>query len=310
MENKKNTRIIFYGTPYFAVPSLKALVTEGYNVVAVVTAADKKAGRGMKLQMSDVKKAAIELNIPVFQPTNLKSDIFQETLKELNPTIQIVIAFRMLPVKVWDFPPMGTFNLHGSLLPKYRGAAPIHHAIINGEKETGITTFFLKHEIDTGNILLSDKCNIEETDTVGSVHDKLMLLGSKLVVKTMDGILDESIVEKEQKYTDSLPHAPKLSKEFCEIDWSKTAIENYNFIRGLNPFPVARTFLDGKILKIYFAEISDKKLNKPIDIEEDKLFIQCADTALKVTDLQLEGKKRMKAEDFLKGYSGELKLSC
>ncbi len=309
MGKKNKIRIIFYGTPYFAVPSLKALVEADYNVVGAVTAPDKKAGRGMKIQMSDVKKAALELDIPVFQPTNLKSDSFQEILKELNPTIQIVIAFRMMPEKVWDFPPMGTFNLHGSLLPKYRGAAPIHHAIINGEKESGVTTFFLKHEIDTGNILMRASCVIEKTDTVGSVHDKLMLLGADLVVKTMDGILDESIEEKEQEYTGNLPHAPKLSKEFCEINWKKAAIENYNFIRGLNPFPVARTFLDGKILKIYFAEISDKKISKSIEIIEDKLYIQCADVALEITDLQLEGKKRMKAEDFLKGYGGELRLS-
>ena len=310
MGKNNKTRILFYGTPYFAVPSLKALIEADYNVVGVVTAPDKKAGRGMKLQMSDVKKAAIELDIPVFQPTNLKSETFQETLKELNPTIQIVIAFRMMPVKVWDFPPMGTFNLHGSLLPKYRGAAPIHHAIINGEKETGVTTFFLKHEIDTGNVLMSAKCKIEETDTVGSVHDKLMLLGADLVVKTMDGLLNESIVEKEQGYTQNLPHAPKLSKEFCEIDWTKTAPEVYNFIRGLNPFPVARTFLDGKILKIYASEKTSIKLAKPIEIQEGKLYIQCCDSALEIKELQLEGKKRMFAEDFLKGYSGEIVLSA
>ena len=294
MGKKKNTRILFYGTPYFAVPSLKALVEANYNIIGVVTAPEKKA--------------ALELEIPVFQPTNLKSDSFQETLKELNPTIQIVIAFRMMPIKVWDFPPMGTFNLHGSLLPKYRGAAPIHHAIINGEKATGVTTFFLKHEIDTGNILLQDTCKIENTDTVDSVHDKLMKIGADIVVNTMAGILDESIKEVEQDYKNNLPHAPKLSKEFCEIDWNKTALENYNFIRGLNPFPVARTYLDGKILKIYFALISNKNIQKPIEIIEDKLFIQCADLAIEITELQLEGKKRMKAKDFLKGYSGELKL--
>lgn len=316
MGKTKNTRILFYGTPYFAVPSLIALIEAGYNVIGVVTAPDKKAGRGMKTQMSDIKKAAIKLNLPVFQPTNLKSEDFQETLKELDPTIQIVIAFRMMPVKVWDFPPMGTFNLHGSLLPKYRGAAPIHHAIINGEKETGITTFFLKHEIDTGNILLQDTCPITDEDNVGTVHDKLMELGAKLVVKTMQGIEENSIVEKEQNYSEDLPHAPKLDKEFCVIDWNDTARANFNFIRGLNPFPVARTFLNGKIFKIYASKESNLKLapskdghSKPIEVINEKLYIQCCDTALEITEVQLEGKKRMKTDEFLKGYSGEMELS-
>lgn len=309
MDKSINTRILFYGTPFFAVPSLKALVEANYNVIGVVTAPDKKAGRGMKTQMSDVKKAAIELDLPVFQPTNLKSDDFQETLKNLAPTIQIVIAFRMMPVKVWDFPPLGTFNLHGSLLPKYRGAAPIHHAIINGEKETGITTFFLKHEIDTGNILLQDTCPITDQDNVGTIHDKLMEQGAQLVVKTMKGILEKTIEEKEQEYSEDLPHAPKLTKEYCVVNWNKTARENFNFIRGLNPFPVARTFLNGKILKIYASKESNLKLAKPIEVINEQLYIQCCDLALEITEVQLEGKKRMSANDFLKGYTEELVLS-
>lgn len=300
---QKHPRIVFYGTPDFAVPSLKALHEEGFNVVGVVTAPDRKAGRGMSLNLSAVKKAALELNIPVFQPTNLKSDDFQESLKDLSPDIQIVIAFRMLPEKVWNFPPIGTFNLHASLLPNYRGAAPINHAIINGETETGLTTFFLKHEIDTGNILMQTKVPIESQDNAGTLHDKLMQEGATLVTNTLEGIINESIIPKPQELPKEGTHAPKLSKEYCNIDWDQPAKDVINFVRGLSPYPAARTILNGKILKIYSAEISSRIIETGrIDVNQDGIWVGCNPGSIDIKELQLEGKKKMPLKDFLNGY--------
>jgi methionyl-tRNA formyltransferase len=301
--NLDNPRILFYGTPDFAVPSLKALVASGYNVVGVVTAPDRKSGRGMALNLSAVKKAALELDIPVFQPTNLKSEEFHQELSSLSPDIQIVIAFRMLPFVVWDFPKMGTFNLHASLLPNYRGAAPINHAIINGEKETGITTFFLKHEIDTGNILMQKTVPIEDEDNAGSLHDKLMNEGSKLVVDTLEGVLDGSITPSEQGIPREGTHAPKLSKEFCNVNWSLSSKEVFNFVRGLSPYPAARTEFEGKVLKLYQVKESDVELGSgEFRINENGMWVGCKSGSIEILELQMEGKKRMPIKDFLNGY--------
>jgi len=239
------------GTPDFAVPSLDILVKNGYEVVAVITATDKMGGRGnKKLLESAVKKYAVANNIPILQPKNLKNEQFLEQLQSYKADLQIVVAFRMLPVVVWDMPPIGTFNLHGSLLPKFRGAAPIHWAVINGEKETGVTTFFLKHEIDTGNILFSEKTPIGEHETTGDVHDRLMHIGAEVVLRTVKAIEADNYTPHKQDESE-VSHAPKLNDEICEIDFDQKTQKVYNFIRGLSPYPVAWTTLDDKKLKIY-----------------------------------------------------------
>ena len=233
-------RIVFFGTPEFASTSLKAIVKEGFEVVGVVTAPDKKAGRGRKLQSSHVKETATSLNIPVAQPTNLKSEDFQEQLQQWSPDLGVVIAFRMLPERVWSFPTLGTVNLHGSLLPAYRGAAPIHHAVINGAKRTGVTSFFLKHEIDTGDLILSDVIDIPEDMNTGELHDQLMNLGAQTMIKTLSLIMEfgkNTPTTAQGEITDSTPIAPKLNREFCELDSNQHSQDVYNKIRGLSPFP-------------------------------------------------------------------------
>ncbi|OEK03816.1 methionyl-tRNA formyltransferase [Roseivirga sp. 4D4] len=294
------------GTPEFAVPSLQILVENGYNVVAVITAPDRPKGRGQKLATTPVKDYAVAQGIPVLQPTNLKSPEFLEELKSYNANLQIVVAFRMLPVAVWDMPEIGTFNLHGSLLPQYRGAAPINWAIINGEKETGVTTFFLKHEIDTGNIIFQDREPIEEDDTVGDLYGRLMEKGAKLVLKTVRAIESGDYPQEPQDTSQEIKHAPKIFKETCEIDWTKSSEEVYNFIRGLSPYPAAWTHLNGKKFKIFGA----KKLDftsvgeEPGDYETDNksyLHIQTGGNAIAITQLQMEGKKRMDIKSFLLG---------
>jgi methionyl-tRNA formyltransferase len=314
-------RIIFMGTPEFAVASLDALVQAGNNIIAVITAPDKPAGRGMKLTESAVKKYAVEKQLPVLQPVKLKDPAFIETLKGLQADLQIVVAFRMLPEVVWNMPPMGTINLHGSLLPQYRGAAPINWAVINGEKETGVTTFKLKHEIDTGDILLQDSFPIGDDDTAGEVHDKMKEIGARLLVKTVDGlakgILEErpqqsmgnaSTIAQHQLATGNeieLKHAPKLFTETCKIDWNQPVAAIHNLIRGLSPYPAAFTYLNGKSLKIYKAKKEVHASPKsPGSIETDnKTYLKFAakDGYINVIDLQLEGKKRMNVEDFLRG---------
>ncbi|MFN8296926.1 MAG: methionyl-tRNA formyltransferase [Chitinophagales bacterium] len=311
---KRDLRIVFMGTPDFAVPSLDILVQCNYEVVAVITAPDKPAGRGQQLHQSAVKKYAVEKNLKVLQPEKLKNTEFIAELKSLEANLFIVVAFRMLPEIIWQMPEYGTFNLHASLLPQYRGAAPINWAVINGEKETGVTTFFLKHEIDTGNIILQEKIKIEEDDNAGSVHDKLMNIGAQLLLKTVQAIEKNTIEEKtqEQVIQHSLKHAPKIFKETCLIDWNKSAVEIHNLIRGLSPYPTAFTHLDGKVLKIFKTQIDNKSIEQishyvrnDVEIITDNksfLSIKCADTYLDILELQLEGKKRMRIDEFLRGY--------
>lgn len=306
MKNYKELRIVFMGTPEFAVASLDALVKAGCNIVCVITAPDKPAGRGMQLQQSAIKKYAVENNLHVLQPEKLKKPEFLSELKSLNADLQIVVAFRMLPEIVWDMPPMGSVNLHGSLLPQYRGAAPINWAVINGEKETGVTTFKLKHEIDTGDILLQESFAIGENETAGEVHDKMKEIGAALLVKTVKGLADNSLKEVPQIFDAALKHAPKLFTDTCKIDFNKGTEEVHNLIRGLSPFPGAFTSLNGKTLKIYKSE---KEINSPADEPgsfktDNKTFLKfaCADGYILVKELQLEGKKRMSVEDFLRGY--------
>jgi len=316
INNKEDLRIIFMGTPEFAVESLKELVENKYNVVGVITMPDKPAGRGYKLQQSPVKEYAEKRGLKILQPKNLKDEEFLNELKELNADLQIVVAFRMLPEVVWSMPPMGTFNLHASLLPQYRGAAPINWAIINGEKETGITTFFLKHEIDTGEIIFQEKLAVNEDDNAESMHDKLMIKGAKLVVKTVDAIIENnfSTIPQNQLYKNSteLKSAPKIFKDDCRIDWNKKSNELFDFIRGLSPYPAAWTELirydtnECIRVKIFNSEKIEGNNDTQVGsiLTDNKSFIDVAvnDGFLKVTDLQLSGKKRMKAVDFLNGY--------
>ncbi|NCI47146.1 methionyl-tRNA formyltransferase [Sediminibacterium sp. WSJ-3] len=298
------------GTPEFAVASLDALVQAGFPVVGVVTAPDKPAGRGMKLTESAVKKYALEKGLPTLQPEKLKSPVFLAELAELKADLQIVVAFRMLPELVWSMPPMGTVNLHGSLLPQYRGAAPIHWAVINGEKETGVTTFQLRHEIDTGNILLQESFPIGADETTGEVHDRMKTIGAALLVRTVKGLASGTLGGKEQDSvaTDAatLKHAPKLFTETCEIHWENTADSIHNLVRGLSPFPGAFTKLDGKTLKIFRSskEKATPASQPGIPFSDGRSFLKfsCADGYIQVLDLQLEGKKRMPVGDFLRGY--------
>ena len=324
------------GTPEFAVASLEALVKAGCNIVGVITAPDKPGGRGMQLQQSAVKKYAVENNLHVLQPEKLKNPEFLTELKSLDADLQIVVAFRMLPEVVWNMPPLGSVNLHGSLLPQYRGAAPINWAVINGEKETGVTTFKLKQEIDTGDILLQEKFPIGENETVGEVHDRMKEIGAEVLVKTVKGLAEGNLTERPQSsivnnewakdetfqenidpsrispftiHHSQLKHAPKIFTETCRIDFTKSVDEVYNLIRGLSPYPAAFTFLQGKKLKVFKVD----KVNKvpsvaPGGFETDgKTFLQFAgaDAYINILDLQLEGKKRMGVEDFLRGYRFE-----
>jgi methionyl-tRNA formyltransferase len=311
IKEKIGLRIIFMGTPEFAVASLDKLVQAGCNIAGVITAPDKPGGRGMELQQSAVKIYALQKGLYILQPEKLKNPDFLQQLKALNADIQVVVAFRMLPEVVWGMPPMGTINLHGSLLPQYRGAAPINWAIINGEKETGVTTFKLKQEIDTGDILLQQSFFIGENDTAGEVHDKMKEIGAGVLLQTIRGIADGALNEKPQLSIinlelSALHHAPKIFTETCNINWNKTAEDVYNLIRGLSPYPAAFTFLKDKKLKVYKAD----KINKvpavlPGEIETDKktyLQFACNKGYISVKEIQLEGKKKMNIADFLRGY--------
>lgn len=301
-------RIIFMGTPEFAVASLEALIDAGCDIVGVVTAPDKPAGRGQKLAESPVKKFALQRGIKVLQPEKLKDPVFMEDLRALKADLQVVVAFRMLPEVVWNMPPRGTINLHASLLPQYRGAAPINWAIINGEKETGVTTFFLKHEIDTGNVLFTEKLTIFEDFTAGILHDRLMNKGAGLLVKTVKAVESGRYTEQPQENLAEgveLKHAPKIFKDDCRIDWNKPAEQVYNLIRGLSPYPTAFTELNGKTLKVFFGEKEETaSAGAPGTYETDgKTFLRfaCTDGYIKLTDVQLEGKTRMGIEEFLRG---------
>ncbi|MDD3076927.1 MAG: methionyl-tRNA formyltransferase [Proteiniphilum sp.] len=315
---KNNLRILFMGTPEFAVESLRALVENGYNVVGVITMPDKPAGRGYKLQPSAVKQYAVQQGLKVLQPEKLKDEKFLAELQQMEVDLQVVVAFRMLPEVVWAMPTRGTFNLHASLLPQYRGAAPINWALINGEKETGVTTFFLSHEIDTGQIIFREKTAIEEGDNAGTLHDRLMEMGAKLVLKTVDAIINESLVpipQQELISPDSLlKPAPKLHKETCRVNWDQTAVEVFNFIRGLSPYPTAWSEMrvdDGSEplrFKWYASEVvADKNitLTPGTLVTDHKSFIHIAtkDGFVRITDIQLSGKKRMETTEFLRGYT-------
>ncbi len=312
--DKQSLRIVYMGTPDFAVEPLKRLVENGYNIVGCITMPDKEAGRGHKIQPSPVKSYAISQNIPLLQPVKLKDEDFLAQLKAWNADLQIVVAFRMLPEVVWNMPRLGTFNLHASLLPQYRGAAPINWAVINGETETGVTTFFLTHDIDTGAIALQKKIAIGEDECVGSVHDRLMDVGADLVTQTVDLILEDNLKCTEQKefYTseDELKNAPKIFKDTCKIDWNRTCADLHNFVRGLSPYPAAWAVLKDEEgnetpVKIYETEKIADNHNLPVGtIRADKrnLDVAIADGYIRIKSLQLPSKKRITADEFLRGF--------
>ena len=302
-------RIIYMGTPDFAVEPLKTLVEAGKDVVAVVTMPDKPEGRGHKLQFSPVKEYALKAGIPVLQPENLKSPDFLQELASYNADLQIVVAFRMLPEAVWSMPKYGTFNLHASLLPRYRGAAPINWAVINGDKETGITTFFLKHEIDTGNIILQEKVAIDEEDNAGDVHDKLMYLGADLVLKTLKMIEEDNVITRPQDDAQASP-APKIFKDTAKLDFDKCAADIRNLVRGMAPYPAAWFNIklqDGNesMMKIFKVSIEEKNHNYSVGtiLTDGKkmLKIACKDGFINLLEVQMAGKKRMAAEDLMRG---------
>lgn len=307
---KKDLRIVFMGTPDFAVASLQAILEAGMNVIAVITAPDKPGGRGMELQQSDVKKFALENALPVLQPVKLKDPHFLETLQQLKADVQVVVAFRMLPEIVWAMPAYGTINLHGSLLPQFRGAAPINRAIMAGETETGVTTFLLQQQIDTGNIILQEKINIRKDETAGELYEEMKVIGAQLLVKTLHKLSTGGLEAKPQENlvinAGELKHAPKLFTEDCEINWQNKVDHIYNQVRGLSPYPAAFTSLKGKKLKFFRAEKEFLHTGSaPGKIETDgKTFLKfaCQDGYIHATEIQLEGKKKMAISDFLRGY--------
>ena len=313
MMDAKSLRILFMGTPEFASTSLKLLVDAGYNVVAVVTTPDKPAGRGQKMHMSDVKLTAEALNLPVLQPEKLRDEAFLEAVRELKPDMGIVIAFRMLPEVVWAMPRLGTFNLHASLLPQYRGAAPINWAIINGETQTGVTTFLLNHEIDKGAIIEQERVDILAEDNIGTLYDRLMHVGSELVLKTVDKIAEGNYQTIEQMHIDerTLKPAPKIFKEDGRIDWSKRGEDIVNLVRGLSPYPAAWTpiFKDGveqgsaKIFTARFeADGGGGVVGSPVTDGRSHLGVRCADGVVYIEELQMAGKRRMTTKDLLLGW--------
>lgn len=315
---KKDLKIVFFGTPDFAVESLSRLVDGGYNVVAVVTMPDKPAGRGRQIQQSDVKRYAVEHDLPVLQPVSLKDEVFIEELRAFNAQLFIVIAFRMLPEAVWQMPPLGTFNLHASLLPRYRGAAPINWAVMHGDTETGVTTFFLKHEIDTGDVIQQRSCPIGRHDNVEAVHDQLMVMGADMVLETVDAIIAGTVkpIPQEQMLTagQQPTPAPKIFKDTCRVDWSRPAEDLYNHIRGLSPYPAAWTTMtddtgNSTTLKLYETgepetfNSGEKPVPGTIKADRKTLRIACADGWLQVLSLQQSGKKRMDTDAFLRGFT-------
>lgn len=308
----KDLRIVFMGTPEFAVASLRRLVEEGYNIVAVVTTPDKPAGRGQKLHESDVKVAARELGLPILQPERLRDEAFVEAMRALEPDLGIVIAFRMLPEVIWAMPRLGTFNLHASLLPEYRGAAPINWAVINGERETGITTFLLNHEIDKGAIIGQKREPITEDDTVGTMYDKLMRSGCDLVVETVERVAAGNYEAREQMHIDeaTLKPAPKIFKDDCRIDWSWEGCRIVNFVRGLSPYPAAWTpmYIDGeergsaKIFRVTFSASEHKRTAGTVESDgKSSLRVACQDGWVEIHELQVAGKRRMAVRDLLLG---------
>ncbi|MFZ9660296.1 MAG: methionyl-tRNA formyltransferase [Chitinophagaceae bacterium] len=302
----KNLRIVFLGTPEFAKGILQKLHESGCNIVGVITAPDKPAGRGMKLQQSAVKQYAMEQGLHILQPEKLKNTVFLDSLKSLNADIQIVVAFRMLPEVVWNMPPMGTINLHASLLPQYRGAAPINWAIINGETKTGLTTFKLQHEIDTGNILLQKEMEIDPDENAGQLHDEMKELGADLMLETIIGIANGTLHEIPQNILDQeqIKHAPKIFTETCRIEWNKSVKEIYNLIRGLSPFPTAFTLIQEKNFKIFSATYMECDTHVDpgtLKIEKNQLSISCKNGFIYPIVVQAEGKKKMNIDEYLRG---------
>lgn len=316
----KNLKIVFFGTPEFAVASLDRLIKDGWDIAAVVTMPDKIAGRGHKMIQSDVKKYAVEHNLRVLQPEKLKSPDFIDTLKEINADLFIVIAFRMMPEVVWAMPPLGTFNLHASLLPRYRGAAPLNWAVINGDTETGVTTFFLKHEIDTGDIIEQRKTEILPSENVGDIHDKLMMLGADMVAQTVKNIAEGKVTPLPQPEGDFIP-APKIFKDTCHIDWLKPAVNIHNLVRGLSPYPAAwSSFKDQRTpdaltdVKIFetalcgdIAGLSEDDIAAltpgALHLTKSRIYVKTGDGMLEILSLQPAGKKRMDTDAFLRGYN-------
>ena len=304
----KSLRIVFMGTPDFAATSLEALCQSRHQVAGVVTVADKPAGRGLQLQSSPVKMLALQYNIPVLQPLKLKDAVFLEELKALQADLFVVVAFRMLPEVVWNMPPLGSINLHGSLLPKYRGAAPINRAIMNGETETGVTIFFLQHEIDTGKVIVSERMPIGLNTSAGELHDAMMLIGARVLVEAIDRIADGRAEAVEQNKImptgQDIPSAPKIFKEDCRIDWSQSVAKVHNHVRGLSPYPAAWTEWDGKVFKIYRGiPIAGKQQSQDVETDgKSYLNFRCADGLYSATTIQPEGKKRMEIEEFLRGW--------
>jgi len=315
---KEDFRIVFMGTPEFAVESLKRLVGDAYNVVAVITAADKAAGRGKKIRYSAVKEFALKHNLRLFQPVNLKSEAFISDLRAVKADLQIVVAFRMLPEVVWYMPDKGTFNLHASLLPQYRGAAPINHAIINGEKKTGLTTFFLDKQIDTGKIIRQTELEIFSDEDAGKLHDRMMFKGAELVLETVKAIVEDNVTSTVQSNLVSenevLKPAPKIFKEDCAINWNKPANEIYNFIRGLSPYPGAYTTLYSEgnkpiYIKVYASNIEKVKHNDKLGTvlwDNREMKIAAKDAYVHLLEIQQSGKRRMKVSDFLRGVKLEI----
>ncbi len=308
MKSFEQLRIVFFGTPDFAVGCLAGLVEAGANIVAVVTMPDKPAGRGRQVQTSAVKQYAEAKGLPLLQPEKMKAPAFLDALRALNADLQVVVAFRMMPEVVWNMPPMGTINVHGSLLPQYRGAAPINWAIIKGETETGVTTFKLKHEIDTGDILLQEKVAILPEDSAGTIHDKLMAAGAELLVTTVKGLADDSLQEIPQTSIPAgeLKHAPKIFKEDLAINWNKPVNEINNFVRGVSPYPAAYTALDGKQLKIFKVHVENVTHGLAVGAynTDGSSYLRFAgvDGWVYADELQLEGKRRMSISDFMRGY--------
>ena len=300
-------RILFFGTPEFAATSLELIAKEGFNVVAVVTAPDKPAGRGRQLKSSEVKVSAEKLNIPIYQPTNLKSEDFLKEIQALNIDLGVVIAFRMLPMQIWSAPKLGTINLHASLLPNYRGAAPIQHAIIQGETKTGVSTFFLKHEIDTGDLIDQEEVEIDENETGGSLHDKLMNVGANLMIQSLRKIEEfgNQTPTFPQIYSDDLKMASKINRDFCHIDVNQNAIDIHNKIRGLSPYPAAWIESQFGEMKIYSSKIVTEPMKNDskdkVFIENKKLYIECKNSFLEIIELQPQGKQRMSAISYLNG---------
>jgi methionyl-tRNA formyltransferase len=310
-------RIVFMGTPEFAAHSLERLLENGFNIVGVVTVADKPAGRGQQVQESAVKKVALKHNLPLLQPVNLKDENFLSALRSWEADLFVVVAFRMLPEVVWSMPPLGSINLHASLLPQFRGAAPINHAIMAGERETGVTTFFIEKEIDTGKILLAERTSIDENETAGTLHDRLMHLGADLLCRTLEGVFAGTLYARPQSDFDTanLKHAPKIFKAHCEINWNQNAQKVHDFIRGLSPYPTAWTRFalpEIKSVKIFLSRKTNRRMSETVGdliVEKEGMFVQCADYAIEIVDLQLEGKRRVSAQEFVRGLRSPIALA-